>query len=101
MMEVTTTGVGEDVDLGCLDCAQKTFGLIAVRVEVTVDGGNHAVDLETFALGYIEGAVDQDLDLESLEKKVVFAVLIVPALDPPALEANPFAVEPRRHLEAA
>ncbi len=101
MMEVATSGVGEDVDFGRLDSAQKTFGLIAVRVEVTVNGGNHAIDLEAFALGHIEGAVDQDLDLEPLEKTVVFAMLIVPALDSPALEANPFAVETRRHLEAA
>jgi hypothetical protein len=101
MMEMTTAGVGEDVDLGCLDGAQETFGLIADRVEMTVNGGYHAVDLETFTLGDIEGTVGQDLDLQALEQLVVFAVLAVPALDTLALETNPFAIEPGRDFEAA
>ena len=101
MMEVATSGVGEDVDLGRLDSAQKTFGLIAVRVEVTVDCGDHAIDLEAFAFGHIEGAVDQDLDLEPLEDTMVFAVPVIPALDSPALETDPFPIEPRRDLETS
>ncbi len=93
--------MSEDVHLRSVDGAQETFGLIAVRVEMTVDGGDDAVDLEALALGHIESAVDQDLDLEPLKETVVLAVLIVPAFDPPALETDPFAVEPRRHLETA
>jgi len=101
MMEVTAPRVGEDVHLGRVDGAQKTFGLIAARVELTVDGGDHTINFEAFAPGHVEGAVDQDLDLEPLEKAVVLAVLIIPALDSPALETDPFPVEPRRDLEAA
>ena len=41
------------------------------------------------------------IDLETLKKKVFLAVLIVPVLDPPALETDAFPVEPRRDLEAA
>lgn len=101
MMEVATTGVGENMHLGRADGAQETLGLISVRVEMAVNGGDHAVDLETFALGNIEGAVGQDLDLEPLEETVVLAVLAVPAFDSPALKTDPFPVEPRCDLEAA
>ena len=82
MMEVAASRVGKNVHLRSLDGAQETFGLIAVRVELTVDGGNHAVDLETFAPGHIEGAVGQDLDLEPLEKMVVLSVLVCSSVRP-------------------
>ena len=75
MMEMTTAGMGKDVHLGCVDGSQEAFGLIAVRVEMAMDGGEHTVDLEAFTLGHIEGAVDQDLDLEPLEETVVLAAL--------------------------
>jgi len=101
MMEVAAFRVGENVDLGRVNGTQEPIGLIAVWVEMTVDGGNHAVDLEAFALGHIESAVDQDLDLEPLEKAMVLTVLIIPALDTPTLEADPFPIETRRDLEAA
>ena len=101
MMEVTSSRVSKDVHLGCVDGAQEAFGLIAVRVEMRVDGGDHAVDLEAFAFGHIESAVDQDLDLEPLEETVVLAVLIIPALDSLALETDSFSVQSRRDLEAA
>ena len=101
MMEVSPPGMGKDVHFGCVDGAQETLGLIAVRVEMAVDGGDNAVDLEALALGYIEGAIDQDLDLEPLEKSVFLAVLIIPALDSPALETDPFPIEPGCDLETA
>ena len=101
MIEMTASRVGKDVDFGCVDGAQETFGLIPVRVEMTVDRGDHAVDLEALAPWHIECPVDQDLDLEPLEKTVILAVLIVPALDSPALETDSFPIESRCDLEAA
>jgi len=68
---------------------------------MTVDCSDHAIDLETFTLGHIECPVDQDLDLKPLEKAMVLAVQIVPAIDSAALETNPFSIEPRCDLEAA
>jgi len=53
MMKVTTSWVGEDVHFGRVDGSQETFGLITVRIELTVDGRDHAVDLETLTLRYI------------------------------------------------
>ena len=101
MMEMTTAGMGKNVHLGCVDGSQEAFGLIAVRVEMAMNGGEHTVDLQAFTLGHIEGAVDQDLDLEPLEETVVLAALGVPALDSLALETDTFPVEPRRDLETA
>ena len=101
VVEVTTTGVGEDVHLRSVNGAQQPIGLITVGIELTVDGGDHAVDLETFAPGHIESAVGQDLDFETLEEPMIFAVPVIPSFDPPALEADPFPVEPRRDLEAS
>ena len=101
MMEVSAPRMGKNVHFGCVDSAQETLGLIAVGFEMTVDGGDHAVDFEAFTLGYVKGTVNQDLDFEPLEESVVFAVLIIPALDTLPLETNPLAIEPGRYLEAA
>ena len=101
MMEVAASRMGKDVHLGRVNGAQEAFGLIAIRVEMGVDGRDDAVDLEALALGHVESAVGQDLDLEPLEKAVFLAVLIIPGLDSPALETDSFPVEPRSDLEPA
>ena len=101
LMEVPAPWVGEDMHLGSADGSQESFGLITVRIKLTVDGGDHAVDLEALTFGDVEGAVDEDLDLEPLEEPVILAVLIVPPLDSPALKTDAISVEPRCNLEAA
>ncbi len=101
MVEVTPARVGEDMDLRRAGGPYETFGLITVGVEVTVDRGHDAVDLETLSLRHVEGAVLQDLDLEALEQVMVLTPLAVPPFDPPPLQADPFPVEAGRDLEAA
>jgi len=101
LMEVPAPWVGEDMHPGSVDGSQESFGLITVRVKLTVDGGDDAVDLEALTLRDVKGSVDENLDLEPLEEPVILAVLIIPPLDSPALEADAISVEPRRDLEAA
>jgi len=68
---------------------------------MTVDGGDHAIDLEAFTLGHIESPVDQNLNLEPLEEAVVLSLMIVPTFDSSTLETDPFTIESRRDLETA
>jgi hypothetical protein len=67
LVEVPASGVGENVHSGGMDGAQQSLRLIAVRIELAVDGGDHAFDLEALALGHVEGAIGQNLDLEPLK----------------------------------
>ena len=71
MMEVAAARVGQDVHARSLNGAYKPLGLIAVGVEMAMDRGHHAVHLEAVPLGHIEGAVCEDLDLESLKHSMV------------------------------
>ncbi len=101
MMEVAAARVGQDVHARSLNGAYEPLGLIAVGVEMAVYRGHHAVHLEALALGHIEGAICEDLDLEPLKQSMVLRVMAVPALDPAALESNPFAVETGSDLQTA
>jgi hypothetical protein len=60
---VKVSRVGEDVDLGRAHGAHEAFGLVTINVEVAVNGGDDAFDLEALNLGDVEGAVFKDLDL--------------------------------------
>ena len=101
MMEVAAARVGEDVHAGGLNGTYEALGLIAVGVEVAVNRGHHALHLEPFPLGHIEGAVSEDLNLETLEHMVVLPILAVPSRDPLLLQTNPLEVETGGDLEPA
>jgi hypothetical protein len=63
VVKVSAPRVGEDVDLGRAHGAHEAFGLVTINVEVAVNGGDDAFDLEALNLGDVEGAVFKDLDL--------------------------------------
>jgi hypothetical protein len=100
VVKMAASWMGKHVHLWRANGAQEALRLIAVGVEVTVDSGHHAVNLEAFSFWHIEGAVFENLDLESMKQVVVLSVPVVPVLDSPALETDPFPIEPRRDLEA-
>jgi hypothetical protein len=101
MVEVATARVGQDVHSRGLNGAYEALGLIAVGVELAVHRGHHALHLEPLAPRHVEGAVRQDLDLETLEQSVVLSVLVIPSRDPPLLETDTFDVETGGDLEPA
>ena len=100
-MEVARPWVGEDMDTGGRNCAEQALGLIAIGIEEPVDGGEHALDLESFAVRYVEGPVIEDLDLEALENSVLLAETSIPPIDALPLQSQTFRVETRGDLESA
>jgi hypothetical protein len=92
LVEVAAPGVGQHVDAGRRDRAQQALGLVAVRVELAVDRGHHALDLAALAVRHVNATVLEHLDLEPLHEVEVVAVARVPRVDRRA--AGPaFAVE--------
>ena len=85
MVEVAAARVGKNVHTGGFNGAYEALGLITVGVELAVHRGHHALHLEPLAPRHIEGAVQQDLDLETLEQTVILPVLAIPSRDPPLL----------------
>jgi hypothetical protein len=101
MVEVAAARVGQNVHTGGLNGAYEALGLISVGVELAVHSGHHALHFEPLASRHVEGAVRQDLDLETLEQSVILSVLAIPSRDPPLLETDTLEVETGGDLEPA
>ncbi len=101
IVEVPCPRMGENVDPGGGDSAEKALGLVAVGVEEPMDRGDDTVEVEPFTSRNIEGSVLEDLDLETLKDAMFVTVLLVPQLDAFSLEFETLRVEAGGDLESA
>lgn len=101
VMKVAASRVAEDVNLRRRDRAQQPLSLIAIRVEASMNGSNHTVDLETLTSRYIQRSVLKDLDLKTLEEEEIILLLAIPTGHPAPLHPNSLSIQSRGYLEAS